>query len=884
MILKRVRIGKTTSILKKLTAILTSFVLLFSMANFTAYAQATCTVTLDKNYGEPDKIPVTVTVNYDQSISPQAYYNTINRFRTGYSFAGWNTEKDGTGTKVSIETKITSDITLYAQWAQYIVTFDKNGGDTDISPKTATATYNAITWPANPKKTGFSFVGWNTKSDGTGDMYPPFDYIDETMTLYAIWGAPNWQNHVASGYAGGSGTEKDPYQIATPEQLAYLAYQVNNTHPVNSEAENSNNKKHYILTNNIDLSAYEWIPIGNYHYDFQGVFNGGGHTITGLRIGTASSPNPTIHEVGLFGHIQSATIKNIAVDASIFSNPTLQYKDYCIGTITGSANYSTIENCSVTGNLQSFLDNSSIGGVAGDSSETNISNCFASVDVLGGDASISGGLVGNCAMDHIINCGATGNVTAGKSLEHSLSSAGGLLGDIEGETTVKNSYATGNVQTGDAVGSNTEGGFTTAGGFIGDILFSGSCENCYATGSVIAGKSDANKAIAGGFIGFNEPEDSITLSNCYWNTDAQQKVNETVRDKSSKLGIGSGIGTATGKSSSEMQSNTFAQLLTNNRTQTSEQKAWSYVSSKNNGYPLMDGVGYDLASNANLSALTVSSGTLSPSFHAGTQMYLVSVDNTVSTITVTPTVEYKDATVTVNGAAVASGHASQPISLTKGAKTNILVEVTSKNGSVSKAYTISVSTATSNIITDSKTSVTFDMSNATLPPYVTSVSVGNSTLPQDSSICESVRNLFAGDTSFGKDPKFVIYNLKLLDQKGNPISDFKGTIKVKIPIPDGFNGNLHILWYDDKTGKLTDMNAVVEGNYLVFETNHFSYYTIAQLSGTSNTNHTASNPDTGCGNSPVIPLSLLLCVSSSAGLVIVKERKNWKIKNCTVNQ
>jgi len=100
------------------------------------------------------------------------------------------------------------------------------------------------------------------------------------------------------------------------------------------------------------------------------------------------------------------------------------------------------------------------------------------------------------------------------------------------------------------------------------------------------------------------------------------------------------------------------------------------------------------SSNADLSDLALSSGTLSPVFTAGTTSYTASVGNDVTSITVTPTVADSKATVTVNGTNVTSGTASSAISLNTGTNT-ITVVVTAEDGST-KTYTVVVTRAKSN--------------------------------------------------------------------------------------------------------------------------------------------------------------------------------------------
>lgn len=117
--------------------------------------------------------------------------------RTGYTFNGWYTAASG-GTKVTSSTKvtITAAQTLYAHWTAntYKVSFDSNGGSGSMSQQTHTydesknLTANAFT------RTGYTFVNWNTKKDGTGTSYSNNASVKNlsstsgaVVTLYAQW-------------------------------------------------------------------------------------------------------------------------------------------------------------------------------------------------------------------------------------------------------------------------------------------------------------------------------------------------------------------------------------------------------------------------------------------------------------------------------------------------------------------------------------------------------------------------------------------------------------------------------------------------------------------------------------------------------------------------
>jgi len=95
------------------------------------------------------------------------------------------------------------------------------------------------------------------------------------------------------------------------------------------------------------------------------------------------------------------------------------------------------------------------------------------------------------------------------------------------------------------------------------------------------------------------------------------------------------------------------------------------------------------SSNADLSNLTISNGTLTPAFASGTLSYSAGVASNNNVITVTPTAADATATVKVNGASVASGSPSGPISLSLG-NNPITVLVTAQDGVTTQTYTVNV--------------------------------------------------------------------------------------------------------------------------------------------------------------------------------------------------
>lgn len=95
-----------------------------------------------------------------------------------------------------------------------------------------------------------------------------------------------------------------------------------------------------------------------------------------------------------------------------------------------------------------------------------------------------------------------------------------------------------------------------------------------------------------------------------------------------------------------------------------------------------------LSTDASLSSLSLSQGTLSPTFSSSTYAYAASVANNVSSLTVTPTVRNANANVNVNGTAVSSGNASGNIALAVG--TNTITLLVTAQDSTTLTYTLTV--------------------------------------------------------------------------------------------------------------------------------------------------------------------------------------------------
>ncbi|MDR0883209.1 MAG: InlB B-repeat-containing protein [Oscillospiraceae bacterium] len=113
--------------------------------------------------------------------------------RTGYTFKGWYTAKTG-GTKINKDTKVTKNITYYAQWTakKFTVTYSANGGKigTATSAKKSVTYASKYVLPTAPKRTGYKFAGWYTaKTGGTKVTASTVVKLSKNQTLYAHWTA-----------------------------------------------------------------------------------------------------------------------------------------------------------------------------------------------------------------------------------------------------------------------------------------------------------------------------------------------------------------------------------------------------------------------------------------------------------------------------------------------------------------------------------------------------------------------------------------------------------------------------------------------------------------------------------------------------------------------
>jgi len=173
-------------------------------ASFTRYAQwtgNTYTVTYNLNSATSGSLPSPQSyVSGNTALTISTNSGTLNR--TGYSFAGWATAANGTGTTYTegqTGVTITVDTPLYAKWTAniYTVTYNMNSATSGTAPLTQNytsggSTLTIYTNSGTLDRTGYIFAGWNTSADGTGTSYTVSQtgvVVTANTILYAKWTA-----------------------------------------------------------------------------------------------------------------------------------------------------------------------------------------------------------------------------------------------------------------------------------------------------------------------------------------------------------------------------------------------------------------------------------------------------------------------------------------------------------------------------------------------------------------------------------------------------------------------------------------------------------------------------------------------------------------------
>lgn len=377
-----------------------------------------------------------------------------------------------------------------------------------------------------------TFLGWSTNphaktEDNSYDAGKTVSVEkNKSLTLYAVW-SPIW---------AGSGTEAAPYEIPDVGKLTALQTQVNGN-------GFSYTGKWFRLTNNIDLNNELWTPIGiDALHSFGGSLDGGGKTISGLKVETDRQ------WAGLFGSVRGTygvpmtmrdlTLKNGSVKftssgtscsgglvAAVEGETALELRNVVAENLTVSGGRSgsggllgrgrvAMTNCH---NRGGSVTGSYAGGLAGmgysNLQDHVLAGCTNSAKVVG--KRTAGGMTGNethsygsytdCTNNGSISAtqGYASGIAAGGSYER-CSNSGAVTGQQAAGICVNGSKATNCSNTGAITGTDYAAGILTNGGYGGVAEF------CWNTGKVEASTSVRAFGILYGWGAHNQVSNSFS--------------------------------------------------------------------------------------------------------------------------------------------------------------------------------------------------------------------------------------------------------------------------------------------------------------------------------------------------------------------------------------
>ena len=328
-----------------------------------------------------------------------------------------------------------------------------------------------------------------------GTAFITCKFTNGKVFVYKMKEATDWQAGEEYTYTVSLAAAKDPgytiegdgsYTVTTADGLKNVAKLVN---------EEGKTDINITLDTDLTLTG-EWTPIGTESQPYTGTFDGGNHTITGLKIDQSGTDNVgLIGRLGSGGKVQDVTLTEVNVTGGTY-----------VGGIAGQTD-GTVENCSVNGTV---TGQNQTGGIVGRNFST-ISGCSAEGTVTGNTN--VGGISGLCVPNYDTGTGSL----IGSTIEgcHStaavsgISSVGGVVGNLGNGCSLMACYSTGNVT------ATITYGHANVGGVVG-INGQGTVTACYhATGEITSSVGDR----IGGIAGCN---DQGTFTACYWENNQEQ--------------------------------------------------------------------------------------------------------------------------------------------------------------------------------------------------------------------------------------------------------------------------------------------------------------------------------------------------------------------------
>ena len=223
-------------------------------------------------------------------------------------------------------------------------------------------------------------------------------------------------------FAGGEGTEANPYLVGTPAQL---------------DAVREYLHAHYLQIADIDMTGVAWVPIGGMSVgnngQFSGSYDGDEYVISNLTI------ESDLACVGMFGYCMNATLKSITLEDLTVTVTDSESAVAFVGGLAGVM-CGTVEDCTVSGSITATVPMSGyFSGICAEAQSSTITGCTSATNIkcvtcnMEGDSHV-GGIVGYAANTPVENCSNSGTIEVAGSGMYG-DGAGGIAGMSTGTIT-----------------------------------------------------------------------------------------------------------------------------------------------------------------------------------------------------------------------------------------------------------------------------------------------------------------------------------------------------------------------------------------------------------------------------------------------------------------
>ena len=354
----------------------------------------------------------------------------------------------------------------------------------------------------NEVSQGYVLIGWNVVPNAKEII---FDNAvkkadlpvspNSVLNLYPVW-RDTYINHYTK--PKGSGTIDDPYLISNGNELAWMSF----------KAKNTKLEGYFKQTSNIDLSAYEWTPIGSSAaYGFRGNYDGNGFCISNLNVRGCLNSSYT----GLFGYLFGDVSNLVIASGNISGALTFSNAILWAGAIAGGTHSAEIINCVNFAKINVLKSRNSSIGVFGH----------------------AGGLLGKMFLGELYNCANYGDMVG-------FGYIGGLIGSIsqKGET-IKNCQVRCTIEL------ITNGKFNVKTGALFGIISANESEwhektiieNCVA--DVIELKNEKREVIETFLYGpfFSKSGYDVTYKNCFLKLKTKDIYDKVIRNSSENKNV-----------------------------------------------------------------------------------------------------------------------------------------------------------------------------------------------------------------------------------------------------------------------------------------------------------------------------------------------------------